>query len=57
MVCITWQRLGDDFAAGLVLYAGQETLFFGPRLRAPPVSALWELPPPAQNKPIRGQGD
>jgi hypothetical protein len=40
VVCITWQRLGDDFAAGLVLYAGQETLFFGPRLRAPPVSAL-----------------
>jgi predicted AAA+ superfamily ATPase len=41
------QRLGDDFVAGLVLYTGQETLSFGPRLRAMPVSALWEVPPPA----------
>ena len=41
------QRLGDDFVAGLVLYTGQETLSFGPRLRAVPVSALWEVPPPA----------
>jgi predicted AAA+ superfamily ATPase len=41
------QRLGDDFVAGLVLYTGQETLSFGPRLRAMPVSALWEMPPPA----------
>jgi predicted AAA+ superfamily ATPase len=41
------QRLNDDFVAGLVLYTGQQTLPFGPRLRAMPVSALWEVPPPA----------
>jgi uncharacterized protein len=41
------QRLGDDFVAGLVLYTGQQTLSFGQRLRAMPVSALWEVPPPA----------
>ncbi len=42
------QRLGDDFVAGLVLYTGQQTLSFGPRLRAMPVSALWEVPSPEQ---------
>ena len=36
-------RLGDDFVAGLVLYTGDATLPFGPRLRAVPVSALWQL--------------
>ncbi len=36
-------RLGDDFVAGLVLYTGPDTLSFGPRLSAVPVSALWEL--------------
>jgi len=41
------QRLGDDFVAGLVLYTGHQTLSFGQRLRAMPVSALWEVPPPA----------
>jgi predicted AAA+ superfamily ATPase len=41
------QRLSDDFVAGLVLYPGQQTLSFGLRLRAMPVSALWEVPPPA----------
>jgi hypothetical protein len=25
-------RLGDDFIVGLVLYTGQQTLSFGPRL-------------------------
>ena len=40
------QRLQDDFVAGLVLYTGQQTLSFGPRLRAMPVSALWKVPPP-----------
>ena len=40
------QRLGDDFVAGLVLYTGQQTLSFGQRMRAMPVSALWEVPPP-----------
>jgi predicted AAA+ superfamily ATPase len=36
-------RLGDDLVAGLVLYTGPDTLSFGPRLSAVPVSALWEL--------------
>jgi uncharacterized protein len=36
-------RLGDDFLVGLVLYTGIETLSFGPRLRAMPVSALWQV--------------
>jgi uncharacterized protein len=38
------QRLGDDFIVGLVMYTGQQTLSFGPRLRAMPVSAIWEVP-------------
>lgn len=37
------QRLGNDFVVGLVLYTGQQTLSFGPRLRAMPVSAIWEV--------------
>jgi uncharacterized protein len=36
-------RLGTDFVAGYVLYTGSQTLPFGPRLRAVPVSELWEL--------------
>lgn len=36
-------RLGSDFLAGILLYTGQQTLPFGPRMRAVPVSALWEL--------------
>jgi uncharacterized protein len=36
------ERTGDDFIAGLVLYTGTQTLPFGPRLRAVPVSALWQ---------------
>jgi uncharacterized protein len=43
------QRVGEDFIAGLVLYTGQQTLSFGPRLRAMPVSALWEVSPPETN--------
>ncbi|NJP90297.1 ATP-binding protein [Nonomuraea sp. FMUSA5-5] len=35
-------RLGDDFVAGVVLYTGTQTLPFGDRMRAMPVSALWE---------------
>ncbi|MDR1265801.1 MAG: ATP-binding protein [Propionibacteriaceae bacterium] len=35
-------RLGDDFRAGFVLYLGQQSLPFGERLRALPVSAIWE---------------
>ncbi|HZZ46321.1 MAG TPA: ATP-binding protein [Pseudonocardia sp.] len=37
------ERIGSDFLAGYVLYTGQDTLPFGPRLRAVPVSALWEM--------------
>lgn len=36
-------RLGDDLIAGYVLYTGTETLPFGPKLRAIPVSALWQV--------------
>jgi len=36
-------RLGDDLVAGVVLYLGDQTLAFGDRLRAIPVSALWEV--------------
>lgn len=37
------ERLGADFVAGYVLYTGQETLSFGDRLRAMPISAVWEV--------------
>jgi predicted AAA+ superfamily ATPase len=37
-------RLGDDFIAGVVLYTGTSTLPFGDKLRAMPVSALWQVP-------------
>lgn len=36
-------RLGDDFLVGMVLHTGNATLPFGPKLRAVPVSALWQL--------------
>lgn len=39
-------RLGEDFVAGLVFYTGAQTLPFGPRLRAVPASALWEIAGP-----------
>ena len=39
-------RLGADFVAGFVLYTGTQTLPFGPRLRAVPASALWEITGP-----------
>jgi uncharacterized protein len=35
-------RIGGDFIAGIVFYTGTQTLPFGPRLRAVPVSALWQ---------------
>lgn len=38
-------RLGDRFVAGYVLYAGQQSLPFGDKLRAVPVDALWRLTP------------
>lgn len=40
------ERLGDDFLAGYVLYTGDETLSFGPKLRALPISALWQTAKP-----------
>ncbi|HEV2374841.1 MAG TPA: ATP-binding protein [Streptosporangiaceae bacterium] len=36
-------KLGDDFLVGMVLYTGNATLPFGPKLRAVPVSAIWQL--------------
>lgn len=36
-------RIGGDFTAGIVFYTGTQTLPFGPRLRAVPVSALWQV--------------
>jgi uncharacterized protein len=38
-------RLGNDFVVGIVLYTGDQTLSFGPRLRAMPLSALWQTSP------------
>lgn len=35
------RRLGDHLIVGIVLYAGAQTLPFGQRLRALPISALW----------------
>lgn len=35
-------RLGSDLVAGFVLYTGTQTLPFGPKFRAVPISALWE---------------
>lgn len=35
-------RLGDDLIVGIVLYTGQQTYSFGPKLRAMPIAALWE---------------
>ncbi len=37
-------RLGADFVCGIVMYTGSETLPFGPRLRAMPISSLWDCP-------------
>ncbi|MGK5680570.1 ATP-binding protein [Actinoplanes sp. URMC 104] len=39
-------RLGEDFIAGIVLYTGTSTLPFGDKMRAMPVSALWQVPAP-----------
>ncbi|OIN82572.1 ATP-binding protein [Mycobacterium malmoense] len=35
------QRIGDDFRAGIVMHTGPQTLSFGPKMLAVPVSALW----------------
>jgi uncharacterized protein len=36
-------RLGDRFRAGFVLYAGEQSLSFGAKLKALPIAALWRL--------------
>lgn len=36
-------QIGDAFEAGVVLYAGRQSLSFGHRLKALPISALWHL--------------
>lgn len=36
------RQLGSNFVAGFVLYSGQQTLPLGDRLRALPLSALWQ---------------
>lgn len=36
-------RLGEDLLAGYVLHTGPRTLPFGPKLRAVPISALWDV--------------
>lgn len=36
------KRLGAEFAGGVVLYTGRETVRFGPRLAAVPLARLWE---------------
>ena len=35
------KRMGERFTTGVVLYAGDESLRFGPGLWAVPISALW----------------
>lgn len=39
-------RLGENLLAGFVLYTGNDTLPFGPKFRALPISALWETAAP-----------
>jgi uncharacterized protein len=39
------ERVGDDLICGLVRYTGGQTLSFGPKFRAMPISALWEVAP------------
>lgn len=38
-------RLGDRFAAGYVLYCGDQQLPFGEKFSCLPISALWTTPP------------
>jgi uncharacterized protein len=37
------EKLGEKFVAGYVLYTGPQTIPFGRKLRALPISALWDL--------------
>jgi hypothetical protein len=36
-------RLGDDLIAGILLHTGSATQSSGDRMRAVPVSSLWEM--------------
>jgi predicted AAA+ superfamily ATPase len=36
------EEIGDSFLRGIVLYAGHQTLPFGPNLWAMPIAALWD---------------
>ncbi len=36
-------RIGDDLVAGIVLHTGSRTVPFGPKFRAVPISALWQM--------------
>jgi uncharacterized protein len=36
-------RLGERFQAGFILYAGEQSLPFGDKLKALPMAALWQL--------------
>ncbi|MGH3742689.1 MAG: ATP-binding protein, partial [Micromonosporaceae bacterium] len=38
------ERVGEDLLVGIVLHTGSQTLPFGPKFRAMPISALWEAP-------------
>jgi uncharacterized protein len=38
-------HLGDKFLTGYALYTGQQTLFYGGRIKALPMDALWFLAP------------
>ena len=37
-------RTGTDFLGGYLLHTGTRTVSFGPKLRAVPISALWQIP-------------
>ena len=37
-------RTGTDFLGGYLLHTGTRTVSFGPKLRAVPISALWQTP-------------
>ncbi|GGK80965.1 hypothetical protein GCM10012284_13670 [Mangrovihabitans endophyticus] len=39
------ERAGDQFVAGYVLYTGTQTLPFGDKIRAVPMSSLWRATP------------
>ena len=43
---LTWSRRQVELFHYLVLYTGTQTLLFGPRLRAVPAGALWEITRP-----------